>query len=337
MKKFYYLILFALAFQISKAQLTLTKAANEPVIGDIHVVQLWDSTSAIPKATGAGVIWNFSSIVSTTNVFTSNFTTVAVSSPSPASFPSASFAESNSGDYNMCKSTATTYELVGYQSSFGGSNSVIIYTNSAIFAVWPIAMGYTATDTYSGSDVSATVTTIDTGTFNTNAKGTGTLILPGGLTLTNCLQIVTTSTDVFTIAGTGTVTSIQRQYDFYHSSQKFPIISVSYGFAGGSVSYCDITVNNAVLAGIKEQELKSNISVFPNPAKESITISLYNNLSKEIRVQIANLLGETVKMENLRQDGLSETKLNVNDLPQGVYFINIQIGTSTEVKKLVIE
>ena len=61
MKKLYTLILSIVLFSGTKAQLSLTKAFNEPVIGNAVATQEFDSTStAIPKNTGASQTWNFS-------------------------------------------------------------------------------------------------------------------------------------------------------------------------------------------------------------------------------------------------------------------------------------
>ena len=71
------LTILLMVSQISIAQLSLTKAFNEPVIGDIVNWQQYDSTTAIPKSLGAGQNWNFNSLTTNTYVQTSTYTTVA--------------------------------------------------------------------------------------------------------------------------------------------------------------------------------------------------------------------------------------------------------------------
>jgi hypothetical protein len=54
MKKIY-LLLSAVAISFgSYAQLSLTKAANEPTVGDLKPVKGFDSVGVVPKSTGAG-------------------------------------------------------------------------------------------------------------------------------------------------------------------------------------------------------------------------------------------------------------------------------------------
>src|SRR5687767_12215126 len=118
MKKLYFSLVLVLGIaQISDAQLSLTKALNEPVVGDIVSRQAFDSTTAVPKATGSGLNWNFTSLVALTNTETSTYTTVA-STPSAAIFPGATISENQgNGSYQHYKSTSTTFEVQGIQFS----------------------------------------------------------------------------------------------------------------------------------------------------------------------------------------------------------------------------
>ncbi|MEO6304741.1 MAG: hypothetical protein ABIP51_16385, partial [Bacteroidia bacterium] len=93
MKKIYFAILSGLLFtQISHAQLTLTKAFNEPVIGDNYPTQRYDSTGVLDNSFGPNTFWDFSTLATNTAVAASNYTTVA-STPSASSYPNATFAE----------------------------------------------------------------------------------------------------------------------------------------------------------------------------------------------------------------------------------------------------
>ncbi len=100
MKKIYLSIFtIALAFT-ANAQLNLTKAFNEPVVGNVNTKMGYDSTTAVPKNIGAGQSWNFTSLVTNTVVEVATYTTVA-STPSAASFPLATLAEGDgSGAFN---------------------------------------------------------------------------------------------------------------------------------------------------------------------------------------------------------------------------------------------
>jgi hypothetical protein len=337
MKKIYFsLLLIACTLQISNAQLSLTKAFNEPVIGDVFIKHQYDSTTAVPKATGAGQNWNFTSL--TLNAFneTSTYTTTA-STPSAAIFPGATISEDKgTGQYTHYKSTPTTFEFQGVQ--FPGA--VVNFSNTGIFATWPVNFGYVGNDTFGGSTTTGTVTCSMNGSINLSGVGTGTVVMPGGgLILTNCLQVLNNITFTLT-QGTSTTTQVQKEYSYYHSSNKFPVINIRYQTStSGTVTTNQFTcfVNNAIVAGLTTHEINNNLLVFPNPASEIINVSLSNNSNDNVSVTLTNVIGKVVKNENLGNKNLIHSNLNVNELPKGIYFMNVYIGQTSSVKKIVIE
>lgn len=347
MKKIYLAIFSALlCSQISKAQLTLTKAFNEPVIGDINVSHRWDSTAALDNNSGPNTLWDFSALTTNTGVSTSNYTTVAGTTDAPK-YPTATFAEfdGNAG-YTYWKATTTAtpqLELLGiYQPSLS-----LTFTNSAIVAVWPIAYGYNKTDAISGT-VTATTPTITltgnaTGNIKTMASGTGTVLLPGNLTFTNVLQVTTTQTiNITLMAGpfpAGTATILSTNYQYYHSTQKFPIMSVNYQNISGSFSNssASIRINNNVIAGIKESQSKFDFSVYPNPANDKLNISLTNQKAEKVSVNILNNLGQLVKAVELGNSTTINNQVDLTDLNSGIYIIKTTIGASSSSKKLIVD
>ena len=165
MKKIYFIISILFIGLNASAQLSLTKAFNEPVIGDIHTTQGYDSSSVLPKSLGIGQLWDFSALTTNTLVEVGTYTTVA-STPSAAAFATSTIAESDGfGGYTYSKATATQYELTGIVDP----NITLNFTNTAIAAIWPVSMGYSNTDTFSGSASSGTMTGSATGTINTMA------------------------------------------------------------------------------------------------------------------------------------------------------------------------
>ena len=100
MKKIYITLLSGLFIGQLSAQ-TITQAANEPVSGDVSSYKGYDSTGVVPKNTGAGVSWNFSSYTINTTTTSSTYTT-ASSVPAATNFPGATKAEDQGGNnYNF--------------------------------------------------------------------------------------------------------------------------------------------------------------------------------------------------------------------------------------------
>ncbi len=336
MKKIY-LSLLALSFiiQLSKAQLTLTKAFNEPVIGNVNTRQQYDSTTAIPKTTGVGQNWNFTSLLTNTFVETSTYTTVA-STPSAAIFPGATISEDQGGgNYFHYKSTASNFEYQGIQ--FPGT--VINFSNTAVADIWPINFGYNSNDAFGGSTTTGTVTSSISGTINVSGSGTGTVVMPGGLVLTNCLQVINAITFTLT-SGPTTQMQVQKEYTYYHSSNKFPVLKIQYSAqTSGTLTTkkIDIKINTAVVAGIKTTEINNDFSVFPNPCNELLNVAMNNALGEPINVSFSNILGQIVKNENLGNEISILANINVSDLPKGIYFVNIKSGQKFSMKKIIIE
>jgi hypothetical protein len=89
--------------------------------------------------------------------------------------------------------------------------------------------------------------------------------------------------------------------------------------------------------GNNNQSLYSDIMVYPNPARSTITIGSIKNFNGDIRVEFFNIKGKTVKIFLLEGVGSNKVyQLNVSKLPGGVYFLKIHLGEYTEVRKIVI-
>lgn len=345
MKKIYLsLFTIALAFT-ANAQLTLTKAFNEPVSGDINSRKGYDSTTALPNSPGAGQNWNFSSITSNTvsEVFTY---TPAASTPSASAFPGATIAEDDGvGGYNYFKTTASTYEMMGFSTAAGSSAT---FTNSGIIANWPVSFGYTGTDTYAGTVNYLSLVGPGTGTITASAPGSGTVTLPGSIVFNNCLQfkiVNKAEATIGTFPFAFTITTVATDYQYYAGTQKFPIILVSYSSqtltssSGPSVTDAyGITVNNNVLTGINNINLEAlNYNVYPNPATDMVNINLTNEASEAVSVVVMNNLGQVVKSVDLGKGIEVKHLMNTSDLASGIYYVKTSIGEKSTTKKLIIQ
>jgi hypothetical protein len=85
------------------------------------------------------------------------------------------------------------------------------------------------------------------------------------------------------------------------------------------------------------QERPALFDVHPNPAQEVLHIDLeVDNIStaKDLEVKIYDAVGQLVKQAFI---ATTSTDLNLKELPNGVYFVNIQAGQrSLGVQKVVI-
>lgn len=81
----------------------------------------------------------------------------------------------------------------------------------------------------------------------------------------------------------------------------------------------------------------SAIKIYPNPAATSANIELDDSYRGEIFIRMFNILGQQVNHKfAFKTDRLFIQKLQWNHLSPGIYFIQLQTGTSIVNKKLII-
>lgn len=97
------------------------------------------------------------------------------------------------------------------------------------------------------------------------------------------------------------------------------------GYRGGCEGSDQIT-----LLGISQAGEASPVSVFPNPARGSVTVQADN-----IRhVWLINLMGQTVMRSDVHASRLT---IPLKNLPEGVYFIKVETLKSVSTQKLIIK
>ena len=125
---------------------------------------------------------------------------------------------------------------------------------------------------------------------------------------------------------------------------------VSYEFSAGSHSFMwlyDKNGNNAVgsdcvwidditfprtciITNVEEVTEQKATVLYPNPTTGSFTLELV----EESNISIYNMLGQQI-MQLGKVSGIH--RLDLGNAPKGMYFIQIQNGSQTEVKKIIVE
>jgi len=90
----------------------------------------------------------------------------------------------------------------------------------------------------------------------------------------------------------------------------------------------DETVNGVTKVEIADLQ---NLSVYPNPFVESITVN--NNTDGALRYWLSDLNGQVLRQERLLAQG--EVQVNVSELPQGFYLLTAQNEQERRTYKLV--
>ena len=115
------------------------------------------------------------------------------------------------------------------------------------------------------------------------------------------------------------------------------VIAKSQGTASLSIETnttngCNTTVSleiNATNFGVDDEEAMG-ILLFPNPAQTEVTVSA-PGLS---HIRVFNVIGRIVK--ELSIDQLETVRLNVDDLPQGMYFVEIMSSFGRTTRPMTI-
>ncbi len=99
------------------------------------------------------------------------------------------------------------------------------------------------------------------------------------------------------------------------------------------------TINTiAFPTNVTSQELDKEIKVYPNPAKDKLTIEFNSNSLDQSVVTLCNTLGQVVKTVIAKTtNGKNTIELTVKELPKGVYLLKLRQGKSQSMKKVMIE
>ncbi len=89
--------------------------------------------------------------------------------------------------------------------------------------------------------------------------------------------------------------------------------------------------------GFNEQSALSDlVSIQPNPGTGKITLHTVFSKARAVDVNVFNALGQKVYQTHLNDLKQSDTEINLEFLPEGVYSFSMESGTSRTVKRLVI-
>jgi hypothetical protein len=96
-----------------------------------------------------------------------------------------------------------------------------------------------------------------------------------------------------------------------------------------------MTASACSTLGLDEVTLSHNISIYPNPAKNSLNIIATSNLQLELAT-IYDVRGRQVISKELNSSNSLNT-IDVTQLQTGVYFIKIDLDTISTTKKFIVE
>jgi uncharacterized protein (DUF1501 family) len=106
-------------------------------------------------------------------------------------------------------------------------------------------------------------------------------------------------------------------------------------------NYDNLTVASEVITGTQDNFISNRfglIDCFPNPAKESATITFKMNNTNHVNLSLLDNSGRVVKtlLNEQREEGEHSVSVTVADLPAGIYLYKLKTGFVNETKKLIV-
>jgi hypothetical protein len=76
-----------------------------------------------------------------------------------------------------------------------------------------------------------------------------------------------------------------------------------------------------------EEDNIVDVYIYPNPAKDMVGVNFITEMTADITIQLLDVLGNEILVKryvNL-DPGSQESKFEINEIPSGIYLINIDI------------
>lgn len=125
------------------------------------------------------------------------------------------------------------------------------------------------------------------------------------------------------------------------NQESVPSWPVGYKVGPHSCALCPININEDKMQSTNENpqfniELKYGLTNFPNPFNP--TTKIVYSIPKEgfVNISVYNILGQKIEslINEVKQKGTYLIEFNGNSLPSGIYFVKMQSGNYSEIKKI---
>ncbi len=109
-------------------------------------------------------------------------------------------------------------------------------------------------------------------------------------------------------------------------------------FGGMSTGKAYFSKELLVTTNVQEQDFEMNYTIYPNPAVNQVTLLLDYPTNETVAVSLINLSGQVVLQQSIGMHaGINQKQLFLNDLPKGVYVLNLSNTSFNSSRKLIIE
>jgi len=107
-------------------------------------------------------------------------------------------------------------------------------------------------------------------------------------------------------------------------------------FEGGTTGKIGFEKTLISPSGIQDNFSKNEISVYPNPVRDQLNISLKNIISYPVSIKLFALTGQVVYERIITENSGNAISFPVNDMPNGMYLLTAKSAAGTSAKKVVV-
>ncbi|MEA3443466.1 MAG: T9SS type A sorting domain-containing protein [Bacteroidota bacterium] len=337
------LIAFSLLLSvIVNAQISIVET-DMPVPADTFVINTAINFSGDPELTGAGYIWDYTSLSSLTQrvdsfidpgdtplvySFVFNSATVALEMfEAPNLIPTITFSD----PYDFFMASSSLYGRLGRGFTISGLSMPIVYDNTEVIYEFPLNY----LDSYTGSS-SYDISIPTFGYFGeeidreTTVDGWGTLKLPmGDFDVLRVKCVITRNDTIYTDAigiGMNMPPITTTEYHWLGKESGVPLLQVNAGTLGALTAYFQDVYTDTSTIGMQEELTNTyNTHLFPNPASNIITIeySLESNAIVRIKLldEVGNLIAQLKNEQQLPGQHQFQISCKEYGLSKAVYYI----------------
>jgi hypothetical protein len=353
---------FFIVLSFAKAQITIT-SADLPDAGDSIKLSITNNIgSADATLTGPNYTWDFSALTPNNGRF-EKF-------DSPSTFPipynyifnptNTSYGKNNpqktgtiapgysiDAAYDFYKETTVNFRQIGAAYTINGTPMPFMY--SQFDTIYRFPLNYMNTDSCNykfGLGVPTFGYYGEKGHRVNIVDGWGSITTPYGTF--DALRVKSTVTAIDTIYysalsfGLTLPARTTHEYKWLATGLKIPLLEIDANVTGTSEVISNVAyIDSVSRVGISEITGINNLSVFPNPARET-EILKYNLLSNSsVKISINTILGSTLAIISDEKRFAGEQQLTIDvkalGLSEGIYFVYFECNGGRTIKKIVVE
>jgi PKD repeat protein len=168
-------------------------------------------------------------------------------------------------------------------------------------------------------------------TFNTTPTAAGTMTLAGNVaTFTNTSNGATSYSWDF---GDFTNSSAIAPAHAYAVNGSYTVVltAINGNCTDTTIFLVDVTV------GLNELASSSNLTIFPNPANETVNVSFEQNTNDLIQIELIDATGRVIAQESSLEIGTINVSFEVTNLSSGFFTVRLTNANGTENQKLMIQ